>query len=544
MARKKEQAQPALTAAIYARYSSNAQNDASIEQQVAECTLYAQQNGLKVVATFEDRAISGRSDKRPGFQKMIRAAERREFQVLLTYKSNRIARNMYDALRYETRLEDAGVKVVYCKENFGDNAAGRMMLRMMMSINEFYSDNMAEDIRRGLMDSASQGKVVGALPYGYKKGEDGKVALDEELGPIVQEIFSRVMNDETYADIARDLNARGYRTQHGKQFGKSSFRAILENERYTGVYLYGDIRIEGGMPKLIEKEVYDAVNHIVRHRQTLHARQRENGEYLLTGKIFCGKCLGPMVGISGKGRWGKDFFYYSCNTKRLQKKCDKKNVRRDQIEEEVTRAVLECALDDPTVEWIADTAMQMSKEMEEQSQLGYYESRLKEAKKQIANILRAVEMGIISDEFKDRMTELRMEKQELEGLIATEKMGILTVGRDDVIKYLLMLRTEDYRDKKFQKRIIRDFVKAVYVYDDHFKLVVDFTGENKTFTRPLKIKLAKSEGVQDCSGVCISSDVAHHISLIQTPDPRNCIDVSDAGFVITWYFCENSVKQQ
>lgn len=537
MARKKEQAQPALTAAIYARYSSNAQNDASIEQQVAECTLYAQQNGLKVVATFEDRAISGRSDKRPGFQKMIRAAERREFQVLLTYKSNRIARNMYDALRYETRLEDAGVKVVYCKENFGDNAAGRMMLRMMMSINEFYSDNMAEDIRRGLMDSASQGKVVGALPYGYKKGEDGKVAIDEELGPIVQEIFSRVMNDETYADIARDLNARGYRTQHGKQFGKSSFRAILENERYTGVYLYGDIRIEGGMPKLIEKEVYDAVNHIVRHRQTLHARQRENGEYLLTGKIFCGKCLGPMVGISGKGRWGKDFFYYSCNTKRLQKKCDKKNVRRDQIEEDVTRAVLECALDDPTVEWIADTAMQMSKEMEEQSQLGYYESRLKEAKKQIANILRAVEMGIISDEFKDRMTELRMEKQELEGLIATEKMGILTVGRDDVIKYLLMLRTEDYRDKKFQKRIIRDFVKAVYVYDDHFKLVVDFTGENKTFTRPLKIKLAKSEGVQDCSGVCISSDVAHHISLIQTPDPRNCIDVSDAGFVITWYFC-------
>lgn len=100
--REKAKQQPAQIAAIYARYSSNAQNDASIEQQVAECTMYAQQNGLKVVATFEDRAISGRSDKRPGFQKMIRAAERREFQVLLTYKSNRIARNMYDALRYET----------------------------------------------------------------------------------------------------------------------------------------------------------------------------------------------------------------------------------------------------------------------------------------------------------------------------------------------------------------------------------------------------------------------------------------------------------
>lgn len=151
----------------------------------------------------------------------------------------------------------------------------------------------------------------------------------------------------------------------------------------------------------------------------------------------------------------------------------------------------------------------MSRQMEEQSQLGYYESRLKETKKQIANILRAVEMGIISDEFKDRMTELQTEKRDLEGMIATEKLGILQVDREHVIKYLLLLRKEDYRDKKFQKRIIRDFVRAVYVYDDYFKLVVDFTGESKTYKRPFKIKLANPAGVQDCTGVCISSDVAH-----------------------------------
>ena len=193
---KKEKPAAALTAAIYARYSSSAQNDASIEQQVAECTQYARKNNLNVVTTFEDRAMSGRSDNRPGFQRMIRAAERGEFQVLLTYKSNRIARNMYDALRYENRLDKAGVKVVYCKEDFGDNAAGRMALRVMMSINEFYSDNMAEDIRRGLKDSASKGKVVGAIPYGYKKGADGRPVIDEDIAPIIQEIFQRVMADE------------------------------------------------------------------------------------------------------------------------------------------------------------------------------------------------------------------------------------------------------------------------------------------------------------------------------------------------------------
>ena len=94
MPKPAKQQNAGLTAAIYARYSSSAQNDASIEQQVAECQDFASQHGMTVVAVFDDRAISGRSDNRPGFQRMIRAAERQKFQVLLTYKSNRLARNM------------------------------------------------------------------------------------------------------------------------------------------------------------------------------------------------------------------------------------------------------------------------------------------------------------------------------------------------------------------------------------------------------------------------------------------------------------------
>lgn len=538
MARKQQLAEqlPARTAAIYARYSSNAQNDASIEQQVAECTQYAQQNGLVVVSTFEDRAISGRSDKRPGFQRMIRAAERQQFQVLLTYKSNRIARNMYDALRYEARLDAAGVKVVYCKEDFGNNAAGKLALRMMMSINEFYSDNMAEDIRRGLYDSAAQGKVVGNIPYGYKKGEDGKYAIDEINGPVVQEIFDRVLHDESYADIARDLNARGFRTKNGKPFGRSSFKAILTNERYTGVYTYGDdIRIDGGIPKLVEKEVFDGVKQIVDDRQRSHGRQRENGEYLLTGRLFCGECLGMMTGISGKGRWGVDYFYYSCNNKRL-KKCDKKNIRRDQLEEEVARCIHDSILDDKTLEWICDSAIELSDAQEQQSPLPQYEERLRDTKKQIGNIVRAVEMGIISVEFKDRMAELQAEKQELEGLIATENSTLLRLDRDKVMSSLLLYRNGDVRDKAFQKRLINTFVKAIYLYDGYFKLITDFSGERKTYIHHFKVKLDNPRDIPDSTGVCISSDKVHHYSLIQTPDSRNCIDVSDSGFVITWYF--------
>ena len=219
MARKKAENTDGNICVVYARYSSHAQNDASIEQQVAECREYAAAHDLKISDIYADRAISGRSDRRPEFQKMIRHAEAGRFQVVLTYKSNRIARNMLDALRYEERLEKAGVKVVYCKENFGDNAAGRLALRMMMSLNEFYSENMAEDIRRGLIDGAKQGKVMGCIPLGYKKGEDGCFAIDEPKAEIVREIFRRVSENETLASIADDLNARGIQTAYNKPWG-------------------------------------------------------------------------------------------------------------------------------------------------------------------------------------------------------------------------------------------------------------------------------------------------------------------------------------
>ena len=283
MTRKKAEKTEGNICVVYARYSSHAQNDASIEQQVAECREYAAAHDLKISDIYADRAISGRSDRRPEFQKMIRHAEAGRFQIVLTYKSNRIARNMLDALRYEERLEKDGVKVIYCKENFGDNAAGRLALRMMMSLNEFYSENMAEDIRRGLIDGAKQGKVMGCIPLGYKKGEDGCFAIDEPKAEIVREIFRRVSENETLASIADDLNARGIQTAYKKPWGKNSFSTLLSNERYIGVYIFAEVRIEGGMPAIIDRAIFEDVQEKVRRRKEVAVRRRDYAEYLLTG---------------------------------------------------------------------------------------------------------------------------------------------------------------------------------------------------------------------------------------------------------------------
>ena len=533
---KKPTPAPLLTAAIYARYSSAAQNDASIEQQIKECTEYAEANGLTIVATYEDRAISGKKDNRPGFQKMLRAADHHEFQVLLAYKSNRISRNMRNALCYEERLFHAGVKVIYCKEEFGDNATGRFMLRMMMNMNQFYSENMAEDIKRGLLDSASKRKVLGTIPFGYRKGEDGTYAIDENAAPVVQQIFRDYVNDVSFAEMARRLNEKGILTKQGKLWGKNSFHSILVNEKYTGLYKYADMTIEGGMPQIVERSVFEVAQQKLSSQKQTRARHRENGDYLLTGKLFCGSCLAPMVGCSGRGRWGNDYFYYSCQTKRIQKTCNRKNVRKDMIEEEVTRAILESVLEDETIEWIADRIMDVAKKSNEESQLAYYEKRLGETKRQIANIVHAVEIGLLYDEFKERMEQLQEEKRTLTGMIEVEKASAMKVDRDEVVVFLQGIRDGDPKDKTFQRRIIRDFVRAVYVYDDHFKLSVDFTGKNTVFSIPFKIKPGGDSTEKDGAEGLYKVEDGVPLQSYTNPDPRNRVAFNGTGFVIVWYF--------
>lgn len=477
---------PSAIAVIYARYSSHAQKEESIEQQVAACQEYAAANNLEVVNIYTDKAITGKTDKRPEFQKMIRHAEKRQFQVVIAYKSNRIARNMLQALAYEDKLSKFGIRVVYVKEEFGDNAAGRFALRTMMNVNQFYSENMAEDIKRGLMDNAMNCMVTnGGLPLGYKKSEEGKYELDEAEAEIVREIFSRVAFGEPYADIAADLNARGIKTSRGNAWGKNSFHRLLANERYTGVYIYGDVRIEGGIPQIIDKELFYKVQEIVKTKKGPQGRHQVNGDYLLTGKLFCGKCKSHMVGTSGTGKLGKVHYYYICQKKRTEKTCDKDTVRRNWIEQKVADAIREYLLKDDVIKWIADSVSEYSKKRKNQSQIGILESQLSENKKAIKNLLAAIEAGIITASTKERLLELEAEQSRLSSRLAIEKEEVPEISKEDVIAWLESFRDGDVNDKKYQAKLFNTFLIAVYLYDKKIKIAFNFSGKKNTIQVPL-----------------------------------------------------------
>lgn len=505
MARKKAIETPTEDAVVYARYSSHMQNDASIEQQIAECEAYASQHNLRIIGTYADRALSGRSDKRPEFQKMLRAAESRKFQIVLAYKSNRISRNMLHALAYEDKLSRFGIRVVYAKEEFGDNAAGRFALRTMMNVNQFYSENMAEDIRRGLMDSASQCKVVSTMSLGYRKGKDGKYEIDESTAPIVREIFQRVYSGEMLADIARDLNARGIYTRLGKPWGRSSFHNLLTNERYIGVYKYSTIRIEDGVPAIIDKEVFHAVQEIVKKKATpIKGRRRENGEYLLTGKLFCGYCHSPMIGISGTSKNGELHHYYVCQKHRSEKACHKKNVRRDWAEKMIAEALKAYVLRDETIEWVADMVMAYAKKFrEEDSQIDYLQAKLDESKRASANIMRAIEAGIFNAQTQDRMLALEAEQRELNGKLLAEKALLPNVEREQIVYWMQSFRKGDINNPAFQAKLFDAFLVAAYLFDDHVKFVFDWDKDKKSVDIPIDICPDDSDTPEDASGECV-----------------------------------------
>ena len=461
---------------IYARYSSHAQKDASIEQQIEECRKYAADQNIQIIDVYADRAVSGRTDARPEFQRMLRDAASGSFRYVIAWKSNRIGRNMLQAMVNEERLSEMGVSCLYTEEDFDDTAAGRFALRSMMNVNQFYSENMAEDIRRGLHDAASRCKVVGSIPLGYRKGPDGGYEIDEPNADVVREIFTRVACGDAYADIARDLNARGIKTAYGREWNKGSFHRMMENERYLGVYIYQDIRVEGGIPQIIDKELFYKAQEASRMKIRPQGRHNPNGEYLLTGKLYCGECKGAMIGVSGTGKSGKLHHYYMCKNSRDKNGCGKRAVRKDYIEDLIAAALRDYLLDDKTIAWIADGAMDFQREAREETRIGQLEVQLTENKRAIKNIMAAIEQGIITPTTKDRLMELEREQTMINAHLRDEQASLLVYSRDEVISALTLYRSGDINDKKYQASLFSTLLWRVYLYDDNLRIVLNLSG--------------------------------------------------------------------
>lgn len=247
-----------MNAVIYARYSSHSQREESIEGQLRECREYADRNGMTVVGSYIDRALSAKTADRPEFQRMIKDSAKGLFEIVLVWKLDRFSRDRYDSAHYKHILKKNGVKVVPAREHISEGPEGIILESMLEGYAEFYSAELSEKIHRGQKENALKGKNNGCgIPLGYALDKQTqKLIIDPETAPLVVEIFTRYADGETVRSIIEDFNARGLTTRKGNPISMSSFNALLKNRKYIGEYWYQDVVIPRGVPAIVSEEPF------------------------------------------------------------------------------------------------------------------------------------------------------------------------------------------------------------------------------------------------------------------------------------------------
>ena len=465
---------PPRTAVAYARYSSAGQRDVSIEQQLADIRAYAEREGYVIVHEYADHARSGYRNvaARSQFQAMISSAKDGSFDTVLCWKVDRFGRSREDSAIYKGQLSRLGVSVVYVMEPIPTGAAGVLTEGMLEAIAEWYSRNLSENVKRGMNDNARRCLYNGTTVYGYDGIRNERYRINEAQAAVVRQIYSLYIDGYSIAEIVRLLNSAGQRTESGKPFCINKIYNILKQERYTGVYIFGDHRIPGGMPAIIDDDTWQKAQRMKQKTSRHHEKNRV--DFLLTGKAFCGHCGSPLVGDSGTSKSGAPHYYYSCQSKKRRTGCDKKSVRKEYLEDFVINFLMDHVLSGPEIERIADAIMEYQKQEQESSPLRAMEQDLRAVERKISNINNAIADGIWNSSTSVVLSGLEETAANLRRSIESRKYAEGKVmDRDFVLFFLTKFSTMNRLDAHDRKILINVFLNSVYVYDDHFRIFVN-----------------------------------------------------------------------
>ena len=368
-------------AAIYARFSTTMQREASIEDQVRICRERAALERCEVIEVFSDMAISGASTRRPGLQSLLALAERGGVDVILCEALDRLSRDQADVAQLYKRLSFHDVRIITTSEG----EINELHVGLKGTMNQMFLKDLAAKTRRGLRGRVEAGKSGGGNAYGYRVvrrlGPDGQpVTGEREIVPSEAEIIQRIYQE--FADgyspkkIAQRLNADGISGPRGTYWRDSAIRGhrqrgtgIINNELYIGRLIWNRLRYvkdpETGkrvsrlnpeqdwvihdVPELriVTDALWDAVKQRQQEIDATPAVQgirksrfweKKRSQHLLTGKLTCGCCGGGFAAV------GKD--YLACSNARKLQTCS------------ATRSIKRATLEDAALELLRDRLMQ------------------------------------------------------------------------------------------------------------------------------------------------------------------------------------------
>ena len=303
------------TAAAYIRVSTEDQTEFSPDSQLKAIRKYAKEHDMILPDefVFADEGISGRkTDKRVQFQRMIGTAKLKPkpFDVILLWKFSRFARNREDSIVYKSMLrKQCGIDVVSISEQLSEDKTSVLIEALIEAMDEYYSLNLAEEVRRGMNEKFSRGGVVSQPPFGYRM-QDGIFFPDETAAPIVQMIFDDYLAGMPVKQIAVKLNDMGIRSRHGNAFENRTVEYILTNPVYIGKlrrsktgdrsdrFHEQDECIDGQHQPIITQAVYEAVQAKradTKKNYRKYARHGQPVQFMLKGLVRCDNCGATLV---------------------------------------------------------------------------------------------------------------------------------------------------------------------------------------------------------------------------------------------------------
>tara|TARA_Y100001970_G_scaffold235739_1_gene294931 strand:+ start:92 stop:1621 length:1530 start_codon:yes stop_codon:yes gene_type:complete len=473
-----------VNAIIYARYSSSKQDSGfSIEAQLNACRDYCLKNELVIVKEYIDEAFSGRSSDRPQFNQMLEDAKTGLFSKIIVHKFDRFSRDRTSSVLTKSNLKKYNVDVVSVSEPIDNsNAYGVVMESLYESLSHAYSQNLARESLKGMIEAVKAGyHVSGKPPYGYdlkpvmyKGKKRSKLVENKAESKIIKIIFQKYLdNNMGFKNIALYLNDQGFKTRSNKLFTPQLINKIAKNETITGTLSYNKdkkfgfdhVYIKDNHIKIIDKKDFNKVQKIMNERST--KKLKINSQYLLSGIIKCG-CGSPMTGHTGTSKNGAKHHYYCCLRKIKTKTCDQVNYRRDFIDEKVLKAFQKEILNKSIIRGMVESAVTgiSNKKNDLETQINTYKKQLSQTKNKYNKLMNILESSndISYEDLAPRIKEHKKNIDELQLKIANQQIQI---KKTSTIK----LNTKEIENQvidiieniKYSKKIIKDHISSVII---------------------------------------------------------------------------------
>jgi len=412
------------TAIIYARVSSKKQGERelSLEAQVEVCKKFAESQGYEVVKVFQEvESAYGSAEKREVFQEAIEFARKGKIDAFIVYDTSRFARDRRDAIVYKHILRRSGVQVLYATQNIDttDELTGMFIEGILELVDEYYSRILAKHTLKSMIENAKQGYWNnGTPPFGYRTkvvktiANRKKVKLEVEPSEavIVRKIFEEYISGIGAKEIAKRLNTEG-KLNRGKLWTNNTILRILKNEIYYGCYIFNRrssrtkqlkpreewVVVENFCEPIVSKHLWKKANERLSSADK-PARHRSN--LLLAGILRCGHCGAPMVSDKGKGRSGRVYTYYQCQTYKKSGECRNMRIRADIVDRKFINAFLEEILTEERLRKIYERLYEELDKSKEplRRKLSLLRQEYTQIETAIENLYRALEKGVIDDE--------------------------------------------------------------------------------------------------------------------------------------------------